>query len=110
MHRSARLTAVAALAALTAAAGCGEGPSSPGSPAEPVPWGSPEALTEDPGRVTLHRLNNRELDRTLQELLASELSLSDTLPKDPLAGGFDNNADALTVGTLVAFADKPQLL
>jgi len=85
-------------------AGCGEAPPAPGTPGEPttepIPWGTPDELTLDAGRVTLHRLNNREFERTTQELLATELALSDTLPKDPLAGGFDNNAEALTVGTL----------
>jgi len=50
--------------------------------------------------VTLHRLNNREFEQTTQELLATDVSVSGTLPRDPLSGGFDNNAEALTVGTL----------
>ena len=85
-------------------AACGAAPSAPGSPGapgtDPIPWDTPEALTLDAGRVTLHRLNNREFERTTQELLATELAISDTLPKDPIVGGFDNNAEALTVGTL----------
>ena len=63
-------------------------------------WDTPEALESDPGRVTLHRLNNRELELSVQSLVSTELSLKSTLPKDPITDGFDNNANALTVGTL----------
>ena len=69
---------------------------------EPLPavWETPEPLALDAGRVTLHRLNSVELQNTLQELLGSELALGDTLPADPLAAGFANNAEALTLSTL----------
>ena len=82
--------------------GCTEPSESPGAPAapEPVPWGTPEPLTPDAGRVTLHRLNNIEFQNSTQELLATELALGDTLPADPIAGGFDNNAEALTISAL----------
>ena len=62
--------------------------------------GDPEPLTLDPGRVTLHRLNNRELDLSLQPMLGTELSLGERMPANPLVDGFDNNADALTLGSL----------
>jgi hypothetical protein len=50
--------------------------------------------------VTLHRLNNIEFKNTIQELLTTELALGDTLPADPVAGGFANNAEALTISAL----------
>ena len=72
----------------------------PSEPGTPPAWGDPEPLTLDPGRVTLHRLNNRELDLSLQPMLGTELSLGERMPADPLVDGFDNNADALTLGSL----------
>ena len=73
---------------------------------EPKPAESPEQWDDaspgptDAGRVTLHRLNNRELQKTLQALLLSDLEVSGLLPADPITGGFDNNAEALTMSTL----------
>ena len=73
---------------------------------EPKPAESPEQWDDaspgptDAGRVTLHRLNNRELQNTLQALLLSDLEVSGLLPADPITGGFDNNAEALTMSTL----------
>jgi hypothetical protein len=66
----------------------------------PEEWESVEPLETDAGRVTLHRMNNRELENTLQTLLISDLEIAGVLPADPMAGGFDNNADALTLSTL----------
>ncbi len=68
--------------------------------AELLPWATPDALDQDPGRVVLHRLNNREFELTTRELLGSTLYPGDTLPADPVVAGFDNNAKALTIGTL----------
>ena len=68
--------------------------------ADVIPWEIPDVLVQDPGRVTLHRLNNRELELTVEELLVSGAFPGDTLPTDPIVAGFDNNAKALTIGTL----------
>jgi hypothetical protein len=80
--------------------GCQEAQPDPTEEPDPIPWDTPETPTLDSGRVTLHRLNNREFERTAQELLATEISVSDTLPADTIAFGFDNNAEAMTVSTL----------
>ena len=83
------------LACLPSEAPIGENPE-----AEVLPWATPDAVAQDPGRVTLHRLNNREFELTARELLGSTLAPGDTLPADPIVAGFDNNASALTIGTL----------
>jgi len=90
------------LVVLTIGLGCrgGEPAVEPPAEVDVIPWGVPEALVQDPGRVTLHRLNNRELELTIEELLVSDAFPGDSLPTDPLVAGFDNNANALTVGTL----------
>ena len=87
----AKFNSILPLALWVLSSGCSEVPSAvePEPEPDPIPWGTPESLDTDAGRVTIHRLNNREFERTTQELLATELSVSFTLPKDPLAGGFD---------------------
>ena len=72
----------------------------PGPAPVPEQWESVEPSPTEAGRVTLHRMNNRELENTLQELLVSDLEVASLLPGDPMAGGFDNNAEALTMSTL----------
>ena len=54
------------------------------------------------GRVTLHRLNNAELDATARDLLGVDLRPSVTFqfPPDEFGEGFDNNADVLTLAPL----------
>lgn len=49
------------------------------------------------GRVVLRRLNRVEYQNTLRDLLGVEVDLSDLLPEDVAAGGFDNSAEALHV-------------
>jgi hypothetical protein len=72
----------------------------PGPAPIPEQWESVEPGPTEAGRVTLHRMNNREFENTLQELLVSDLEVASLLPGDPMAGGFDNNAEALTMSTL----------
>ena len=60
----------------------------------PPEWGTPSAIPSDSGRVTLHRLNNTELQHSVQQLLRTDLDLKDTLPADGIGAGFDNNAEA----------------
>jgi hypothetical protein len=57
--------------------------------------------TRDPGRVTLHRLNRLEYDRTVADLLGTTLRPGDDFPPDDSGFGFDNNADALAMSPLV---------
>ncbi|MBK8942387.1 MAG: DUF1592 domain-containing protein [Polyangiaceae bacterium] len=86
--------AIAALG-LMAVAGCtgqlgdnGEGPG-PGTPSG-----------EDPGRVTIHRLNRAEYDNTVRDLLGTGLRPAVDFPTDDHAYGFDNLADTLTISPL----------
>ena len=85
-----RSLAVAALVpALAAALGC---------PSElPV---EPPTEVEDPGRVTLHRLNRAEYDNTVRDLLLTELRPAQDFPPDDFGEGFDNIADVLSLSPL----------
>ncbi len=58
------------------------------------------ARTTDPGRVTLHRLNRAEYDRTVHDLLGTTLQPARDFPDDDFAAGFDNMADALSLSPL----------
>ena len=64
-------------ATLLATSGCGPEPPTTPEP-EPSSWETPEPLPLDPGRVTLHRLNNIGFQNTVQELLGTELALGHT--------------------------------
>jgi hypothetical protein len=50
-----------------------------------------------PDQVVLHRLNRREYQNAIRDLLAVEIDATALLPADEIAGGFDNNASALQV-------------
>ncbi len=54
----------------------------------------------DVGRVTIRRLNRREYDNTIQDLLYTELNLSESFPSDDVGYGFDNIGDVLTLTPL----------
>jgi len=56
--------------------------------------------TTDPGRVTLHRLNNAEYNNTVRDLLGTKLRPADDFPADDRGYGFDNVADVLRVSPL----------
>ncbi len=72
----------------------------------------PASFTPDPpaelagcdvGTKTLHRLNRFELDNTLRDLTGQDLQLAATsFPVDDFGGGFDNNADVLSMSPLLA--------
>jgi len=48
------------------------------------------------GQVTIRRLNRREYDNTIRDLLGPEMDFSNTFPKDGSGGeGFDNNGETL---------------
>jgi hypothetical protein len=54
----------------------------------------------DPGRVTLHRLNNVEYDNTVRDLLGTALTPARDFPADDRGYGFDNVADVLRLSPL----------
>lgn len=56
-----------------------------------------EAATPPAGNVPLRRLNRREYENAIRDLLGLEIDATDLLPTDDLKGGFDNNASALQV-------------
>jgi len=50
-----------------------------------------------PGRVSLRRLNRREYEYAIRDLVALEVDSAALLPDDNVEGFYDNNADALQV-------------
>ena len=54
----------------------------------------------NPGRPTLHRLNRAEYRNAIRDLLSVDIDAS-LLPADNAAYGFDNNADALTLSSVL---------
>ncbi|WP_171184663.1 DUF1592 domain-containing protein [Alienimonas chondri] len=58
-------------------------------------------IVNDPGRVTVRRLNRSEYDNTVRDLLGVELTLSDDFPADDVGNGFDNQGDVLTLPPLL---------
>lgn len=63
-----------------------------------------EASTPSAGHVPLRRLNRREYENAIRDLLALEIDASALLPADNLEHGFDTNAAALQVSP--AFIDQ----
>jgi hypothetical protein len=59
-----------------------------------------DIATLDPGRVTIHRLNNVEYDNTVRDLLGTTLAPARDFPSDDRGYGFDNVADSLTLSPL----------
>src|SRR5690606_19468026 len=49
------------------------------------------------GRVSLRRLNRREYENAVRDLIAFEVDAAALLPQDNVKGYYDNNADALQV-------------
>lgn len=65
------------------------------------PAGGANGLPEDdPGRVTMHRLNKVEYNNTVRDLLGTKLTPADDFPADDISYGFDNIADVLTTSPL----------
>src|SRR5262245_32506253 len=60
--------------------------------------------TGGPGRVTLRRLNAREYDNTIRDLVGLDLkpSVSEQFPADEWGDGFDNDGDVLTTSALAS--------
>lgn len=55
---------------------------------------------EDPGRVTIHRLNRAEYNNTVRDILHTELTPAQDFPLDDHGYGFDNIADVLSLSGL----------
>ncbi len=55
----------------------------------------------DPGEVTLRRLNRIEYDNSINALTGLKFSPSKEFPPDDVSGGYDNNADGLTLSPLL---------
>lgn len=60
----------------------------------------PVDLLEDPGRVTMRRLNRAEYDNTVRNLLGTSLAPSADFPVDDFGNGFDNQGEALSIAPL----------
>jgi mono/diheme cytochrome c family protein len=56
-----------------------------------------KATVPHPGRVALRRLNRREYDNAIRDLLGLNIDAKAWLPDDNVKGNFDNNAAALQV-------------
>lgn len=56
----------------------------------------------DPGRVTMRRLNRLEYNNTVRDLFGlQDYRPADAFPSDEVGGGFDNNADVLSLPPLL---------
>ncbi len=55
----------------------------------------------DPGRVTMRRLNRAEYNNTVRDLLGVDLHLADAFPSDDVGYGFDNIGDVLSLSPLL---------
>jgi hypothetical protein len=57
---------------------------------------------DNPGRVTLRRLNRAEYDNTIHDLLyVDDLHPADAFPTDMSGYGFDNNGDVLSIAPVL---------
>ena len=57
--------------------------------------------TQDPGRVTLRRLNREEYNNTIRDLVGVDFRPADDFPSDDVGYGFDNIGDVLTLPPLL---------
>jgi len=55
----------------------------------------------DPGRVTMRRLNRAEYNNTVRDLLGVTLRPADDFPNDDVGYGFDNIGDVLSISPLL---------
>jgi hypothetical protein len=58
-------------------------------------------LINDPGRITLRRLNREEYNNTVRDLLGVDLHPADEFPSDDVGYGFDNIGDVLSMSPLL---------
>ena len=55
------------------------------------------SIAQDPGRVTLRRLNREEYNNTVRDLVGVDFRPADDFPSDDVGYGFDNIGDVLTL-------------
>jgi Protein of unknown function (DUF1592)/Protein of unknown function (DUF1588)/Protein of unknown function (DUF1587)/Protein of unknown function (DUF1595)/Ca-dependent carbohydrate-binding module xylan-binding/Protein of unknown function (DUF1585) len=70
-------------------------------PLDPVDPAIPCIPTDDPGRVTIHRLNRFEYDSTVRDLLDDSTSPASQFPLDDFGYGFDNISDVLSTSPIL---------
>ncbi|MEM9587614.1 MAG: DUF1592 domain-containing protein, partial [Planctomycetota bacterium] len=58
-------------------------------------------LRPKPSKITTRRLNRAEYNNTVRDLLGVDLDPAAAFPSDEVGGGFDNNADVLSLSTLL---------
>ncbi|MEM1225612.1 MAG: DUF1588 domain-containing protein [Planctomycetota bacterium] len=58
-------------------------------------------LRPQPGKITARRLNRAEYNHAIRDLFGIDLRPADRFPSDEVGGGFDNNADVLSVSTML---------
>ncbi|MHB8636838.1 MAG: DUF1592 domain-containing protein [Fimbriimonadaceae bacterium] len=56
---------------------------------------------QDPGRVTIRRLNRAEYNNTIRDLTGLDLHPADDFPSDDVGDGFDNIGDVLSLSPLL---------
>ena len=55
----------------------------------------------DPGRVTMRRLNREEYNNTVRDLFGIDFRPADSFPSDDVGYGFDNVGDVLSISPLL---------
>jgi hypothetical protein len=60
-----------------------------------------DCVINDPGRVTLRRLNRQEYNNTIRDLLGVDIRPADDFPSDDVGYGFDNIGDVLSLSPLL---------
>jgi hypothetical protein len=58
-------------------------------------------MINDPGRVTVRRLNRAEYNNTIRDLLGVDFNPADDFPSDDVGYGFDNIGDVLSLSPLL---------
>lgn len=62
---------------------------------------SGQCTIQDPGRVTLRRLNRAEYNNTIRDLMGVDFHPADDFPSDDVGYGFDNIGDVLSISPLL---------
>ena len=62
---------------------------------------SADCLLNDPGHVTLRRLNRAEYNNTVRDLCGVDIHPADAFPNDDVGYGFDNIGDVLSISPLL---------
>lgn len=60
-----------------------------------------DSRQDDPGRVTARRLNRKEYNNTVRDLLGADFKPADDFPPDDSGYGFDNIGDVLSMSPLL---------